>query len=478
MLFFLLLLPLHIKFSYELKKKVVFKQLSNRSSVKNKKYEPNWQSLDQRPIPNWFDKAKVGIFIHWGIYSVPAFGTTSKSNGYAEWFLREWKSDQNPAFVRFMKDNYPPGFEYSDFVTLWKGEFFNATQWADLVEASGAKYFVVTSKHHDGFTLWPSNVSWNWNSVDNGPHKDILGELAQAVRAKKSIHFGLYYSLYEWYNRLYLLDKSNNFATHHYVDDILLPQMYDHVLSYQPEYIWSDGDWEANYTYWKSEEFLAWLYNDSPVRDTVVVNDRWGIGTNCKHGDIKTCGIDRFNPHKLQNFKWENAMTLDRYSWGFRRNAVLSDYLTINELLQTLVETVSYGGNLVVNIGPTADGRIVPIFQERLLQMGSWLKVNGEAIYESKIWRVQNDTSAERTWFTQKSSDVYAIILDWPTDGYVRLYNPIPTYKTVVTLLGMNEKLDWKLMFYKQGLIIDVRSITHSQLPCQWAWTFKLVGVN
>jgi alpha-L-fucosidase len=156
----------------------------------------------------------------------------------------------------------------------------------------------------------------------------------------------------------------------------------------------------------------------------VVTDDRWGIGTTCVHGSYLTCS-DRFHPSSLQTRKWENAMTLDRYSWGFRRDATISDYLTINELIYTLVTTVAYGGNLLVNIGPSHDGTITPIMAERLLQMGTWLHTNGEAIYDSRPWRVQNDTANTVFYTTIPSTGaVYAMFTAWPANNVVVLTAP------------------------------------------------------
>lgn len=197
-----------------------------------------------------------------------------------------------------------------------------------------------------------------------------------------------------------------------------MPQMHEIVNMYKPYVVWSDGDWEAPDTYWNSTEFLAWLYNDSPVKDYVVVNDRWGAGCSCHHGGYYTCS-DRYDPREyhtystlsscnidplckcvtdvissdtLQKHKWENAMTIDRYSWGFRREATIDQYLSIEELVAQLVITVrlvwlvlhhydvivyiaySCGGNMLMNVGPTHDGRIAPILQERLEQMGEYHK--------------------------------------------------------------------------------------------------------
>lgn len=148
-----------------------------------------------------------------------------------------------------------------------------------------------------------------------------------------------------------------------------MPELKELIELYKPEIVWSDGEWDAPDNYWKSKEFLAWLFNDSPVSDTVVVNDRWGHGTMCHHGDFYTCA-DRYNPGVLQPHKWENAMTIDKQSWGYRRDAPLSDYLTIAELVKELVTTVSCGGNLIMNVGPTKDGIITPIYEERLRDMG------------------------------------------------------------------------------------------------------------
>lgn len=178
---------------------------------------------------------------------------------------------------------------------------------------------------------------------------------------------------------------------------------------------------------------MAWLYNDSPVANEVVVNDRWGAGDTCKHGGYYTCA-DRYNPGHLINHKWENCFTLDLGSWGFRRNANISKYLDIDTILNLVVSTVSCGGNVLINVGPTAgnstnfcnfivtkwinlEGTIVPIMQERLLALGSWLAINGDAIYSTRPWRVQNDTADCIIWYTSKGSTVYAISFVWPSNN-------------------------------------------------------------
>ncbi|CDR00198.1 unnamed protein product, partial [Oncorhynchus mykiss] len=149
----------------------------------------------------------------------------------------------------------------------------------------------------------------------------------------RSLHYGLYNSLYEWFNPLYLADKKNNFTTQDFVLKKLLPELYDMVLSYKPELIWSDGDWEAPDTYWNSTEFLAWLYNDSPVKDVIVTNDRWGAGCYCKHGGYYNCA-DKYTPGELPKHKWEKCQSVDTQSWGYRRTMRLSELMDLPSIVQ------------------------------------------------------------------------------------------------------------------------------------------------
>ncbi|XP_014230544.1 alpha-L-fucosidase [Trichogramma pretiosum] len=425
------------------------------------KYEPNWNSLDSRPLPSWFDDAKFGIFIHWGVFSVPSFGS--------EWFWINWKSFV-PKYVQFMHKHFEPGFTYQEFAKDFTAEFYNASQWAEIFEASGAKYIVLTSKHHEGYTLWPSKYSFSWNSMDVGPHKDLIGELATAVRKNTNLRFGLYHSLFEWFNPLYLHDKKNNFTTNVFVKNKIIPEMKELIETYKPEVLWSDGDWEASENYWESKEFLSWLYNDSPVKSTIVTNDRWGVNTSCRHGDFYNCQ-DRFSPGTLQKHKWENAMTIDKQSWGFRRNAKLEDYFTLKDLVKELVITVSTGGNLLMNVGPTKDGMIPAIFEERLRGVGQWLSVNGEAIYKTKPWKIQNDTLSGDVWYTQGADgNLYATTLSWPSDNTLRLSNAVKlTPESKILLLGNKENIKWQVK--SNHIEVFLPSTAHKGEP---AWVLKI----
>ncbi|XP_062265901.1 tissue alpha-L-fucosidase-like [Platichthys flesus] len=433
------------------------------------RYTADWPSLDARPLPPWYDQAKVGIFVHWGVFSVPSFGS--------EWFWWNWQGRQPPDanLVNFMRSNYPPGFSYAEFAPQFHAQFFDPAEWADIFKASGAKYVVLTAKHHEGFTNWASPYSWNWNSVDTGPHRDLVGDLADAVRSR-SLHYGLYNSLYEWFNPLYQADKKNGFKTQMFVMQKLLPELYNMVVRYKPELIWSDGDWEAPDTYWNSTQFLAWLYNDSPVKDTIVVNDRWGAGCRCKHGGYFNCD-DKYTPGELPKHKWEKCTSVDKYSWGYRRNMRLIDLMDLPSIIKDMVRTVALGGNYLLNVGPTSDGIIPPLFEERLRGVGAWLDVNGEAIYASEPWRVQkeNGTGQQPIWYTSKGTTVYAILVTKPSEAIIKLFVPKTSTTTKVTFLGNPKALPWSPVGPSSGLIVLLPQLPYS--PGE-AWVLKLENVH
>jgi alpha-L-fucosidase len=411
-------------------------------------YEPRWESLDRRPTPAWFTDAKFGIFIHWGVYSVPSYAPVLPGKlAYAEWYWNAItegrKAGANPVQAGswdYHRRVYGADFPYQDFAPLFRAELFDPDHWADVFQRSGAKYVALTSKHHEGFALWPSreaSATWGrpWNSVEIGPRRDLAGDLTAAVRAK-GLKMGFYYSLYEWYNPLYLADKPRYVAQH------MIPQFKDLVTRYKPSIIFSDGEWDLPSSDWRSPELLAWVFNESPVKSEVVVNDRWGKETRHKHGGYWTT---EYTPGMSgMEHPWEESRGMG-FSYGFNRAEHTGHYHSGRELVIMLIDLVSRGGNLLLDIGPAADGTIPAIMEERLLQMGTWLKVNGEAIYGTKPWKVTRQWSAGQVpkteydkeyataydvtklvekpapgkagieaFFTAKGNDVYAILPSWP----------------------------------------------------------------
>jgi alpha-L-fucosidase len=467
-------------------------------------YQPTWQSVDSRPTPAWFSDAKFGIFIHWGLYSVPAYAAVDapKAQHYAEWYWNSLTVAQNGSdpnnlpTLDFHKRVYGADFPYQNFAPMFKAELFDPARWADTFERSGAKYVVLTSKHHEGFALWPSaqaSATWGrpWNSVEIGPKRDLLGDLTMAVRAR-GLKMGFYYSLYEWYNPLWLADKPR------YVSEHMIPQFKDVVTRYKPSIIFTDGEWELPSADWKSPEILAWLFNDSPVKNEVVVNDRWGKETRHKHGGYWTT---EYTPGMTETqHPWEESRGMG-FSYGYNRAEKLSDYHTGRELVLMLVDTVSRGGNLLLDIGPAADGTIPVVMEERLTQIGNWLKINGEAIYgtralpetrqysEGEIPKVDYNQefmvpydvakltekpepgkASIEAFFTVKGNDYYAILPRWPGSQFI-LKNFDGSKVKSVSLLGTSGSLQFK----SKGTATTVAlPPVPENLMGQPAWVLKL----
>lgn len=446
------------------------------ATEQEKAYQPTWESLDSRPAPAWYDDGKFGIFIHWGVYSVPSWGPKMV---YSEWYWHDLIEGIKPGgpMAKYMK-NAPPSptrefhnrvygkdFKYQDFAPMFKAELFNPDEWAAIFARSGARYVVLTSKHHEGFCLWPSEYSWNWNSADVGPHRDLAGDLTKSVRAA-GLKMGFYYSLYEWYNPQYLHRVDD------YVSQHLIPQMKELVTKYSPSVLWTDGEWDYPAERWKSKEFLAWLYNESPSRADVVVNDRWGSDTRALHGGVLTSEYGSGAAAKGSGRKWEENQGMGR-SFGYNRNESALNYKSSAELVGMLADVVSRGGNFLLDVGPTADGRIPELMQQRLLDIGAWLAVNGDAIYGTHPWRKASEGMDAR--YTAKGDDVYAICLKWPGKE-LALSAVTPGKTTVVTLLGYEGEVKWKAA--KGGMVIEVPQIEPGALAAAPAWTFKITGAK
>ena len=384
----------------------------------------------------------------------------------------------------FHNKTYGPDFAYEQFAPRFTAELFEPDEWAALFARAGVKYVVLTSKHHEGFTNWCSAESWNWNACDIGPKRDLVGALTKSVRAA-GLRMGLYLSMYEWYHPLYVADAAANFTTSRYVDEVYWPQAKEINNLFQPDLLWSDGD-VGDSRWWRSTDLLAWLYNEAPNRESIVVNDRWGTDNppieSGKHFGGYFSGADRQRAgSQMLGHKWESAFTIDSANWGFARNDNLDKFLNITTILSNVVSTVAYGGNVLVNIGPTHDGQISPIFQDRLTQMGAWLEVNGAAIYATKPWRVQNDTALNGVehgvYYTAKGSTVYAIALGWPAGNVLTLHEPLHSASTRVEMLGCDKPMSWKGT--GAGLEITVPPLAPTELPSlHGPWVFALTGVR
>ena len=452
-------------------------------------FEPNWASLNKRKMPEWFQQDKFGIFIHWGVYSVPSFAPVIPNSGlsYAEWYWYQLNAKQKD-FVAFHNKNYGEDFQYPQFEKQFKAEMFNPEQWADVFKKSGAKYVVLTSKHHEGYCLWNSaeaDRDWGhpWNAVTGSPKRDLLGDLSTAVRAA-GLKMGYYYSLYEWFNPLWLSDKKK------YVSQHMIPQFKDLVTKYKPSIIFSDGEWELSDTAWKSEELLAWLYNESPVAKEVVVDDRWGSNTRGKNTGA-TYTTSEYGSGMDASVTWEESQGIG-HSYGYNRNEKLEDYKSSHDIILVLADIVSRGGNLLLDIGPTADGRIPVIMQLRLTDMGTWLQTNGEAIYGTRAYKQSyqwspgkkvekqgeafmsgysisdlikpgKDKAHIELFFTTRGKDLYCVVPAYTPQ--IRLRNFKASAGAVASILGCNKPLVLKQS--GNDCVIDISRLAPGDIPAE-----------
>ena len=466
-------------------------------------YQSSWDSVDKRPTPSWFTDAKFGIFIHWGVYSVPAYTPIIPGKlAYSEWYWNSMTAGQKPNATpiqsgtwAYHQKQYGANFSYQNFAPMFRAELFDPDRWADVFARSGAKYVALTSKHHEGFALWPSkeaSATWGrpWNAMDIGPKRDVLGDLTNAVR-RKGLKMGYYYSLYEWYNPLYLADPQK------YIKQHMTPQFKDLVNRYKPSIIFADGEWDLPSADWGSPSLMAWLFNESPVKDDVVVNDRWGKETRHKHGGYWTT---EYTPGMSGlDHPWEESRGMG-FSYGFNRAENADHYHSGRELVVMLVDLVSRGGNLLLDIGPNSDGTIPAIMEDRLLQIGSWLKVNGEAIYGTKPWKSTRQWSAGEqpkqeynksyeaayditkltqkpapgkagidAFFTTKGKTLYAILPRWPGKKFIIKDSALAPRS--ITLLGSSVQIPFTIS--AQGFTLELPALSE-ELTSQPMWVLKI----
>jgi len=449
------------------------------TAQEHKKYEPTLASLDTHPLPQWYANAKLGIFIHWGLYSVPGWAPIShpehnftnldyiKNNPYAEWYLNTMRIPGSPTW-NYHREHYGANFSYYDFAPIFNRESkkWNPDEWAKIFRDAGARYVVLTTKHHDGFTLWPSTtVNPNPSIPQNERHaaRDIVGELTKAVR-KEGMKMGLYYSGgYDWtfnsgpietaadYQRV----KPESQAYGNYA----FAQIHELINRYHPVVLWNDIDWPKT---GRPMQVEADYYNAVPDG---VVDDRFGI----KHADFISPEYQKLD--KISKKKWEECRGLGQ-SFGYNRAEGEAQTIAPADLIALLVDIVSKNGNLLLDVGPEADGTIPPVQMERLKALGAWLKQNGAAIYNTVPWQraVGKTVEGDDLRFTRNGSNLYATILGTPKARTATIEGVAARPGMEVTMLGDTKPLQTKA----EGGNLQVTLPEH--LPGHYAYVLKLAG--
>lgn len=445
---------------------------------------PTWESIKKHETPEWFEDAKLGIMICWGPYSVPAFAPPSGElgefdfsrwfieNPYAEWYANTYKIDGSPTYEYHM-ENYGPDVDYSDIVDMWKAENWDPNEWAELFSDIGVRYTVLVARHIDSFALWPSDVEHpvyggSFSTKTLGPKRDLAGELADAMRAK-DIKPGLYYCngqdlsfepapVTTWAELSVYRPQTSDYY------DYVFRQIREMVDRYKPEVLWGDMGWPIKETEYLTKYILANYYNTVP---NGVVNDR----LTDKFNDFTTAEYQVNQEAAIAPHKWELTRGIG-FSFGYNAAETEEHHMTVDALVQTLVDVVSKNGNLLLDVGPKADGTIPQLQKERLIGLGKWLDTNGEAIFATRPWtQFRTETSdGIEVRFTKEKHDkaVYAVLFDKPGKSFVLKETELPR-NAKVELLGSNISVSAK----KRGS--DMLFTTESEIPFQSeAYVFKV----
>jgi alpha-L-fucosidase len=465
------------------------------------RYQPSWESIKQYKVPDWYQDAKFGIFIHWGVYSVPAFES--------EWYPRNMYMEGTESFKHHIQDYGPQSqFGYKDFIPLFKAEKFDPEAWAELFRKAGAKYVIPVAEHHDGFPMYDCSFT-DWSAAKMGPKRDVAGELAAAVR-KQGLHFGASSHRAEhWFffegGRKFHSDvndarylglygpampkrmpgaERDDQPDKAYMDN-WLARSTEIVDKYQPEIVWFD--WWIEEPAWQPylRKFAAYYYNRAAEWNR-------GVAINYKYGSFPdgtaVLDIERGQLDKPRALFWQTDTSISIKSWGYIND---DTFRSPESLIDQLVDIVSKNGCLLLNVGPKSDGTIPEQAQRILLDMGRWLDANGQAIYGTRSWKVYGegptrvaggafkDTAtkgytSEDIRFTSKGDVLYAIALGWPENGRITIKSLAKGSQygdrniRNIQLLGSDSKLKWTRD--ANGLAIELPS----NKTGQYAYVIKI----
>ncbi|MBY8985807.1 MAG: alpha-L-fucosidase [Candidatus Lokiarchaeota archaeon] len=429
------------------------------------KYTADTESIRKHDVPEWYNDAKLGIFIHWGLFSVPAFAVTGmnivevgqkmgveeyfRNNPYAEWYLNTLRIPDSPT-QEYHTKTYGKEFSYDDFVPIFNEHIkkWKSKEWAKLFKKIGAKYVVLTTKHCDGFLLWPSKYP-NPNKENYIASRDIVGELTSAVK-QEGMNMGFYYSsAWDWSFNLFPIKDTLSFNKH-YVQtseyaEYVTNHWYELIDRYQPKILWSDMGFPMGKNPYK---IFADYYNQFPDG---VVNDRWNQWLPeenkfllIRHKDFTTPEYRVFK--EIKKRKWETCRGIGN-SFGYNQFESEEDYMSSKDLIYLLIDIVSKNGNLLLNVGPNADGKIPEIQEKRLTELGKWLEVNGDAIFGTRPWiRAESITTEDiPVRFTQKENNLYVILMGKPEKDEIGIKNLEIREISKINLLGVEENLKWRI---------------------------------
>ena len=452
-------------------------------------YKPVWESLDRHSAPEWFDDAKLGMFVDWGLYSVAGWAARKPQGAmYPDWYLfnmyREEARD-------YHQKTWGESFERDDFISLFTARKYNAEALAELALGAGMKYIVPFCKHHDGFCLWDCSYTER-DAVDMGPKRDLIRPMVEACRAR-GLKFGFYFSVDEWeyptideqgakhvrlwgqgpvrvmpYDKKEMRGKiGGKRPVRDFVAEYIVPQAKEFIVKYDPDILWFDGEWDLPPEARGTWDITAFFYNNAEGRKAVAVNDRFGAGTRARHGDFFT---SEFHDGNLSlTHKWEECRPIGQ-SYGYNREDEDDNVLSSAQLIQLFVDTVSQGGNLLLIVNLTGPGALAEMEVTRLNALGAWLKVNGEAIYATRRHRVTREGD---TRYTQSKDGkyVYAILPAWPEEPVV-LNSVRAVPGSEIRILGLPHETLWTQD--DDALTVTIPGVPAGKMPCECAYALRI----
>lgn len=491
------------------------KEVTKTSSTPKKEikqYEPNWESLANYEIPEWYSDSKLGIFIHWGPYAVPAFKS--------EWYPRLMYMD-TANFTATYRPLGKPGphsvythhkakygdqnkFGYKDFIPMFKAEKFDASEWIDLFKRAGAKYVVPVAEHHDGFAMYNSKFT-RWNATKMGPKRDILGELYKEGRKAgltmgASTHFAFNWSYYNKKDHFDTIDPQYSDLYSKKGKDLYEPvskefqelwwnRTTDIIDNYQPDILWFDFYWDSENYKDYHPKMASYFYNSGLKRGKDLVLQNKNLHYKSFPEGTIVYDLERGKMAGIYPRTWQTDTSVGKNSWCHTEGWKSKEP---GSLVDDLVDIVSKNGTMLLNIGPKADGSIPQDQQDILLAIGGWLDINGAAIYGTRCWKIfgegptesedgymsekkkQDDFQPEDFRFTTKDGKLYAIAMDWSPDGKGIIKSLAKGSKHCewdvknVRMLGSAEKLTWSQD--DKGLSVSFPK----ERPCDFAYVFEI----
>ncbi|MDR0814617.1 MAG: alpha-L-fucosidase [Bacteroidales bacterium] len=461
-------------------------------------YSADVNSIRKHKCPEWFLDAKFGMFIDWGIYSVPGWAPKQEEGSmYPDGYLNH--ITHREADIAYHEKTWGKDFQQDDFIPLFTAENYKPEWLAELAQDAGMKYIIPFCKHHDGFCLWPSSYTGR-NALQMGPHKDLIRPLVNECN-KLGLKFGFYFSVEEW--RTLMIDNGvkkvrkwnepplpyeptakcikemlsgKYFIEGDFFADYIAPQAKEFINMYDPDILWFDGEWDYTMERQHTTDIISHFFNHAEGRKEVALNDRNGQSRH-KIGDFFTSEYHSLTQDQKLTHPWEENRGISQ-SFGYNWQDTEENVLTVDEFIDLFVRTVSENGNLLLIVNLDGKGGLPEVQERRLREIGKWLKVNGEAIYSSRPWLVPNEEDG-KIRFTQSKdgSAVYAICTDFP-QGEIKLKSLYVGPKTKITMLGAGEEeLKWELRpggWSEKDLWVTIPPSLYDKRKNEYAWVFKI----